>query len=748
MDSKIDIEFYRNFYSDLNTLTEDELISHYNNHGESEGRLCSLNSFLNKYAGFDIIFYRFVNSDLNDLDDFELLKHYDKYGRFENRAICEKYENIDIEFYKSMYNDLSDLNDIEILKHYNESGKSENRLTSIEDFYNKNPEFDINFYRLFNSDLISLTDIELFKHYNYYGILENRVYCIKQFYDKHTDFDINFYRLFNKDLEGFSDIELLIHHNEYWKNENRVFSKETFHNNFSYFDINNIKENNPHLNDLELYKYYYNKIRFEDKNEKIYNKNMNIQYIVDYLLNNNIKILVCNGDYDEGSGGITILHYFCHLINYLAKTTISHIINIKWKSIDDYNDDDFRIKSCSYYLTPPATKEILLTRNNIVIYMDSIKGNPLEQKYVVRWILYFEMGNNMKSWDKDDLILWYCDLYRKYTKNVQKFNNDIVISDISNNQGIFSILSNISKLLNVNNINNTNNKLNECCYTIRKIGKTISSNNGNRLLSKPNYDYNNECTNCELKKWPTECTCKDYVDGIKIIHDNKNYNKVYRFEYPTKLVDEIELFKNTRTFYCYDPFCFSAVIAVLHNCLTVIPKLELFGNENIYENVPWVQYGISYGNDEESINNALNTLPFTKILLRNLFYNINYDYMKVFFESIYNHFFKKNFITNIIENIKPKKVVMLIYMNNYGYELKSLLETNIIFKNYFEIIISNSLEDDKDIDILVYDKENNVFVPEYVQKILLNTEEVNIINFCNEIVNSLHININFNKTIL
>lgn len=93
MDSKIDIEFYRNFYSDLNTLTEDELISHYNNHGESESRICSLNNFLNKYSGFDINFYKLVNSDLNNLDDFELLKHYDNYGRFENRVICKKDKN-------------------------------------------------------------------------------------------------------------------------------------------------------------------------------------------------------------------------------------------------------------------------------------------------------------------------------------------------------------------------------------------------------------------------------------------------------------------------------------------------------------------------------------------------------------------------------------------------------------------------------------------------------------------------------
>jgi hypothetical protein len=696
--------FYKYLYDDIKDMSYKEAFDHYNNHGKKEGRLFSKNDFYKMFPNFSYEFYKNMNKDLKDLDELSLIKHY----------------------------------------YYN--GQNEGRIFSKNEFYNMFPNFSHEFYKNMNNDLKNFDELSLIKHYIQYNKIEKRISSLYDFYNVYPDFNINFYRLFNDDINELDDLSLLKHYNENGRFEDRIISEKVFLANYPYCNIEILKKLKPDLSSIDLFKYYYDYKRFENKNEKIYNKDMDIQYIIDYLIENNIKILICNYNYDQSSGGITILHYLCHLINYISKTNIAYLINIKSKNILDYDDEDFYLKTNRSFITPLATKDILLTRNNIVLYMENIKGNPLEQKYVVRWMLYFESGSNMKTWDNNDLILWYCDLYRKYNKNIQEFNNDIIIDDISNNQIIFSILANINKLLDINS--NFKNKLDECCYTIRKIGKT--NINGNKALSKPNYKYNNECTNCKLKKWPTECTCKDYSDGIKIIHDTKNYNKVYRFEYPTKLVDEIELFKNTGTFYCYDPFCFSAVIASLHNCLTVIPKLELFGNENIYENVPWVQYGISYGNDEESINNALNTLPFTKILLRNLFYNINYDYMKVFFESIYNHFFKKNFITNIIENIKPKKVVMLIYMNNYGYELKSLLETNIIFKNYFEIIILNSFEDNKDIDILVYDKENNVFVPEYVQKILLNTEneKPNVINLCNEIVNSLHININFDKTII
>ena len=33
-------------------------------------------------------------------------------------------------------------------------------------------------------------------------------------------------------------------------------------------------------------------------------------YLVDKLVNNNIKILICNADYTHASGRITVLHYF------------------------------------------------------------------------------------------------------------------------------------------------------------------------------------------------------------------------------------------------------------------------------------------------------------------------------------------------------------------------------------------------------------------------------------------------------
>ena len=84
----------------------------------------------------------------------------------------------------------------------------------------------------------------------------------------------------------------------------------------------------------------------------------------------------------------------------------------------------------------------------------------------------------------------------------------------------------------------------------------------------------------------------------------------------------------------YDPCCFSAVIAGLNNCLTIVPKLDIFEKDNPYENVPWMKYGISYGNDIESIQTAEQTLPSVTENITKILYAVNYDNINIFFSAL------------------------------------------------------------------------------------------------------------------
>ena len=466
--------------------------------------------------------------------------------------------------------------------------------------------FDVKFYKSVHIDLSHMSNKQATDHYYFHGINEKRLISVKHFYELYPDFDVDFYKANNNDLCNHSNNMLLHHYYFYGESEGRIISEKKTYN--------------------YIYSKYKNNIDFK---EKIYLKDLNINDLVEKLERNNTKILIYNGDYNEASGGITVLHYFCHLLNYVAKKNIAYIVKNCGKNINQYNNNDYILKTNPEYLTPCVTPEILLNRNNIVVYMDSIIGNPLEQKYVVRWVLYFELSMRIKKWNENDLIIWFIDTYQKYSKHVQKVNDEEPINyqEIPNKQIIMPIVSNINKILAFGE-NNEKNIKNGICFTTRKSGNNI---NPDRRIRKIDI-IGGRCENCQKNIWPCICNCENYTNGVKLVHSKENI--VYRFEYPVNLNDEIAIFAKTEKFYMYDPFCFSAVLAGLKNCLTIVPKLDSFQDDNPYENVPWMKYGISYGTDEESILEAKKSLPFTKEKLTEVFYDLNYNSLEIFFNAI------------------------------------------------------------------------------------------------------------------
>jgi len=615
--------------------TSDEEITYSKNtlHLASQQMIDVQNWLIDKYIKKFII-------DLNDWNKNKNTLTYYKY------SMCENIELFDVNFYKSVHNDLSHMSNSQATTHYYNYGINESRLLSEKHFYETYPNFDIEFYKFLNHDLKNYSNNMLLHHYYFNGKNEGRIISEKHFYETYPNFDIEFYKFFNKDLSNYSNIMLMHHYYHYGKNEDRLISKKHFYETYPDFDIEFYKFLNEELksmSDVELITdYYYKKnngkfdtyIYYKYKNnidykEKIYIDELSIGSLIKKLENNNTKILIYNGDYNEASGGITVLHYFCHLLNYTAKKNIAYLVKNCGKNINEYNGSDYILKTNPNYLTPCVTPEILLSKNNIVVYMDSITGNPLQQKYVVRWVLYFELSMRIKTWNKNDLIIWFIDTYQKYSKYIQKVNNEKPINyqEIPNKQIVMPIVSNINKILAFGE-NNENNIKNGICFTTRKSGDNI---NPDRRLRKID-TIGERCENCQKNIWPCICSCGTYTNGVKLVHSKENI--VYRFEYPVNLNDEIDIFAKTEKFYMYDPFCFSAVLAGLKNCLTIVPKLDSFGDDNPYENVPWMKYGISYGTDEESIMEAKKILPFTKEKLTAVFYDLNYNSLEIFFNAI------------------------------------------------------------------------------------------------------------------
>lgn len=91
-----DVRFYRQHYKDLSGLTDEELEVHWENYGQKERRLSTLNAYfysqlgdaeqVEKYSSY-IWFYREFYSDLKaaDFNDYELAVHYFSQGRHEGR---------------------------------------------------------------------------------------------------------------------------------------------------------------------------------------------------------------------------------------------------------------------------------------------------------------------------------------------------------------------------------------------------------------------------------------------------------------------------------------------------------------------------------------------------------------------------------------------------------------------------------------------------------------------------------------
>jgi hypothetical protein len=212
------------------------------------------------------------------------------------------------------------------------------------------------------------------------------------------------------------------------------------------------------------------------------------------------------------------------------------------------------------------TKKLDDVDNTIVIYGETIKGNPLNAKYVIRWILA-PIGicshiDNYKTWDPNDLV-YYFNSEDKFIKEPEK---------VSKEYKLLNVL-----FINPNAINLNLQNRSGTCYTFRKsyYHKNI------QLIHPPN--------SFEITRKHTQ---EDYI---------KKFNK-YKY------------------FISYDPLTFLSVIAALCGCISIVKKVDglskkdwlnmLAITEYFKESGENTLYGIAYGADD--LENAINTLHLVK----------------------------------------------------------------------------------------------------------------------------------------
>ena len=207
--------------------------------------------------------------------------------------------------------------------------------------------------------------------------------------------------------------------------------------------------------------------------------------------------------------------------------------------------------------------------NTIVIYPEDVIDNPLICKNVIRWLLQSTI-KLITRWKNTDLIY----NWSNYTNN----KTDKILSN--------PYFSKIFK-------NNNKTERIKTCYVIKK-----------------GYQYHGHIT---------------------FFHPN---DSIF-IDYKASHQEICDIFNECKYFYCYDPNSMFAIYAVICGCITILyptkdkTKEEYFKisfhNNKIYN------YGIAYGNSEEEIKFATDTLAEGEFAYRELFESYKdtiYDFLK------------------------------------------------------------------------------------------------------------------------
>jgi len=267
----------------------------------------------------------------------------------------------------------------------------------------------------------------------------------------------------------------------------------------------------------------------------------------------NVLIYPCDRCmYEYCSGGITcsfemariLSNYFPNVLIYNMLSAPNPIYNKSFKNIEISTNlnEEYNIE------------------NTLTIYGEGVECNPLNSKYIVRWILG-PLGINCRkniylTWGKTDLVYHFN--YEQYMKN----NN------------IYKLLT----YMHINpDLNNKNLYRNGTCYAIRKANKF----NDNIIAIHP-------------------------VDSF-CIHDL------------TSQSDLIDIFNSNTLFISYDPLTFLNIMAAMCGCISIVYKSDRLTKEEWYKTTSIYRYlkdkneplyGIAYGPEE--IDFAISTLHLVK----------------------------------------------------------------------------------------------------------------------------------------
>jgi hypothetical protein len=164
-----------------------------------------------------------------------------------------------------------------------------------------------------------------------------------------------------------------------------------------------------------------------------------------------------------------------------------------------------------------------IDQNTVVIYCEGVKGNPLNAKTVVRWILYGAWKSNVDTFSNNEIIYYF-----------------LPFCKMNKSSNLLTYL-----YLNANAYNWHTSRYRESCYIVKK---------GFNYTKNPNVNRNFGHTSNQL---------------IRSLRNIQTQNSSLCIEYLKTQEEYIEVFNTTKFFYCYDPACFLIFIALMCGCIVI-----------------------------------------------------------------------------------------------------------------------------------------------------------------------------------
>ena len=334
------------------------------------------------------------------------------------------------------------------------------------------------------------------------------------------------------------------------------------------------------------------------------------------------NILLHTCPLDIHSGGVSNIYLFFDLckknsINIYLCPLLCNIDSLNWKTpFHNKRLEEIRQEEVNnYFIGTPreyiVSVETLRARDNVILYAEDIIGNPAEQKYVVRWLLFFPVPQAVQSYSfEKDYICFFSDyifnLYDSLCKNLSIENH----------------LTNKITKLNILRIFHFKNNFYKDKNYQRK---------GGVFIIRKGYPPNSFISD----------TDKQHLRDVKVIKKNLKLGLEYNYDMSRSHEQMIELYNSKKTFISYDPFTFTSIIASLCGCDSVVNKIPGLSYEEWKNSDPFNKYGVAYG--IENIEEASKTRDKLE-------------------EHIYNMFLENE--SNLMNFIKDIELFFNIQVNN------------------------------------------------------------------------------------